>query len=64
MNGIFHEKWIGRGGPVAWLPRSPDLTSRACTKITPQMMAEVRQSFYQRINKCLQVEGHDFEHLL
>ena len=26
MNEIFDEKWIGRGGPVAWPPRSPDLT--------------------------------------
>ena len=24
---IFDEKWIGRGGSVAWPPRSPDLTS-------------------------------------
>ena len=69
---FFNEKWIGRGGPVAWPPRSPDLTSpdyflwsfvqeqvmavapttpddmkeiirRACTEITPQMLAEVRQ---------------------
>ena len=31
---------------------------RACTKITPQMLAEVRRSFHQRISKCLQVEGH------
>ena len=37
---------------------------RACTEITPQMLAEVRQSFHQRINMCLQVEGHHFEHLL
>ena len=37
---------------------------RACTKITPQMLAEVRQSFHQRINKCLQVEGHHFKHFL
>lgn len=22
----FDNKWIGRGGPVAWPPRSPDLT--------------------------------------
>ena len=90
MNEIFDEKWIGRGGPVAWPPRSPDLTSplwgfvkervmavapttpddmkerirRACTEITTQMLAEVRRSFHQRINKCLQVEGHHFEHLL
>ena len=27
INEIFDEKWIGRGGPVAWSPRSPDLTS-------------------------------------
>ena len=27
MNDIFDEKWIGRGGPVAWPPPSPDLTS-------------------------------------
>ena len=27
MNGIFDEKWIGRGGPVAWSSRSTDLTS-------------------------------------
>ena len=37
---------------------------RVCTEITPQMMAEVRLSFHQQINKCLQVEGHHFEHLL
>ena len=27
MNKIFDEKWIGRGGPVAMPPCSPDLTS-------------------------------------
>ena len=37
---------------------------RARTEITPQMLAEVRRSFHQRINNCLQVEGHHFEHLL
>ena len=36
----------------------------ACTEITPQMLAEVRRSFHQRINKCLQVKGYHFEHLL
>ena len=93
MNEIFDEKWIGQGGPVAWLPRSTDLTSpdyfswdfvkehvmavapttpddmkerrrRACTEITRQMLAEVRRSFHQLINKCLQVKGHHFEHFL
>ena len=28
INEIFNEKWIGRGGPIAWPPRSPDLTSQ------------------------------------
>ena len=93
MNEIFDEKWKGRGGPVAWPPRSPDLTSpyyflwgfvkervmavastmpddkterirRACTEITLLMLAEVRRSFHQRINKCLQFEGRHVENLL
>ena len=93
MNEISDEKWIGRGGPVAWSPRSPDPAAlnyflwcsvkervmaekptmpglikerirRACTEIIPQLLAEVGRSFYQRINKWLQVEGHNFEHLL
>ena len=93
INEIVDEKWIGRGGPVAWPPCSRDLTSPeyflwsfvkervmavapttpddmkerirlVFTEITPQMLAEVRRSFYQQINKCLQVEGHHFEHLL
>lgn len=25
LNDVFGQKWIGRGGPVAWPPRSPDL---------------------------------------
>ena len=37
---------------------------RACTEITPQMLADVRRSFHRRINKCLQVKGHHFEYLL
>ena len=26
LNNIFPNGWIGRGGPVQWPPRSPDLT--------------------------------------
>jgi hypothetical protein len=26
LNRKFSEKWIGRGGPITWPPRSPDLT--------------------------------------
>jgi hypothetical protein len=24
-NNNHHDRWIGRGGPTAWPPRSPDL---------------------------------------
>ena len=26
LNNVFPNRWIGRGGPVQWSPRSPDLT--------------------------------------
>ena len=26
LNESFPNRWLGRGGPVAWAPRSPDLT--------------------------------------
>ena len=26
LNESFTNRWLGRGGPVAWPPRSPDLT--------------------------------------
>jgi hypothetical protein len=25
LNNTYHDRWIGRGGPTAWPPRSPDL---------------------------------------
>jgi hypothetical protein len=25
FNNTYHDRWIGRGGPSAWPPRSPDL---------------------------------------
>ena len=53
---------------MAVAPATPDdmkkRIHRACTEITPQMLAEVRRAFHQRIDKFLQVEGHHFEHLL
>ena len=30
LNEIFPNRWLGRGGPVAWPPRSPDLTPLDC----------------------------------
>jgi hypothetical protein len=26
LNKKFDDRWIGRGGPISWAPRSPDLT--------------------------------------
>lgn len=26
LNQCFPQRWIGRGGPIAWPPRSPDIT--------------------------------------
>jgi len=26
LNNQFPDRWIGRGGPIRWAPRSPDLT--------------------------------------
>ena len=53
---------------MAVAPTTPDdmkeRIHRACTEIKPQMWAEVRRYFHQRIIKCLQVKGHHFEHLL
>jgi hypothetical protein len=25
LSNTYHDRWIGRGGPTAWPPRSPDL---------------------------------------
>jgi len=30
LNESFHNRWLGRGGPVAWALRSPDLTLLDC----------------------------------
>jgi len=30
LNREFSDRWIGRGGPMPWPPRSPDLTPFFC----------------------------------
>ena len=86
-------RWIGRGGPVPWPARSPDLTSPdfflwghlkgqvykelpttpdnmkeririACRNINRDVLLRTVQSFAVRIEKCIEVHGHHFEHLL
>ena len=45
---------------MAVAPNTPDdmkeRIRRACTEMTPQVLAEVRRSFHYRINKFLQVK--------
>ncbi|XP_025270745.1 uncharacterized protein LOC112639812 [Camponotus floridanus] len=89
----FNGRWIGRGGPVNWPARFPDLTSpdfylwgyiksevykevptsrenmmqrirNACAKISPDVLRSCVRSMEVRINKCIEVEGRQFEHLL
>lgn len=93
LNAAFPGRWIGRGGPAAWPPRSPDITPLdfflwghlkqvvyatptttkedlqarirdACEAITPELLATVRRSLMERIQRCIGVEGRHFEHFL
>lgn len=36
----------------------------ACAQITPETLLSCVQSFQARINKCIEVGGHHFEHLM
>lgn len=89
----YNERWIGRGGPVAWPPRSPDITpldffvwgyikeivystpvttreelieriENAAHTITPEHLANVRQSVIRRCQLCIDQNGGHFEQLL
>jgi transposase len=94
LNQIFPEKWIGRGGPIEWPPRSPDLNpldfflwgflksivytveppqnqqeledriENACKMVTPEMLWNVQNELRRRVNKCVEMRGQQFEHLL
>jgi transposase len=93
LNQAFPETWIGRRGPVAWPPRSPDLTPldfffwgfikhivfasqptdlndlkkkivRACARVTPQILNNVRNNLFRRLNLCHSMRGIHFEHLI
>ena len=93
LNNNYHDRWIGRAGPINWPARSPDLTPpdfflwgylkekvyceipttpdnmkacirNACARIGRDMLLRTNQSFIHRVGKCIEVEGHHFEHLL
>ena len=88
-------RWIGRGGPVAWPPRSPDLTpldfylwgamedmvyatpvpspedliarvvmAGEAIRQDPGVFGRIRASWLERCQKCVEVNGSHFEHLL
>lgn len=90
---MFGEQWIGRGGPVEWPPRSPDMTvldfwlwgylkekvyrtapttredmkdriRRECQLLGEEEVKRAVQNTYTRLEKCLEVQGRHFEHIL
>lgn len=91
----FGNMWIGRGGPVPWPARSPDLNpldfsfwgfmknevyaveihneeqlwirimeSADRFRNNPGTFQRCRQSLRRRMEKCIEVQGQQFEHLL
>lgn len=91
----FGNTWIGRGGPVPWPARSPDLNpldfsfwgfmknevyaveihneeqlwirimeSADRFRNNPGIFQRCRQSLRRRMEKCIEVQGQQFEHLL
>ena len=44
LNESFPNRWLGRGGPVAWPPRSPDLTLVYETKVDSRAALRCRVS--------------------
>ena len=56
---LFPGKWIGRGGPVAWPPRSPDLTPLdfllwgVIKEIVYRLKPTTRQDMKRRIREAI-----------
>ena len=36
----------------------------ACRSVTPEMLRRVRESIQKRLQKCIEVDGRQFEHLI
>ncbi|KAJ8950453.1 hypothetical protein NQ318_010331 [Aromia moschata] len=53
LNTTIPDRWIGRGSQMPWLAQSPDFNPLDfCTVVN------------KRVHKCIEVNGHHFEHLL
>jgi len=95
LNQVFPNRWIGRGGPRPWPPRSAEITPPDfflwgamdrliyATPVPSEedlvarivmagevirrkegIFADMRAAWEARINKCIEVNGHQIEHLL
>lgn len=95
LNVTFRNRWIARGGPVAWPARSPDLNPldffvwgylkslvyqtpvenvaelrerivNGCNVIRqiPGVFERVRVSLSNRLDRCIDMNGGHFEHML
>jgi len=38
--------------------------NKICTSVTPEILFRIRQNFVRKINKCLDVNEHQFKHLI
>ena len=93
LDNHFPNRWIVRGGPIRWAPRSPDLTplgfflwghvksniyktrvknltelkrriNNEIKSISKETLSDVFSNIVKRMNLCISVDGHHFEHLL
>ena len=66
LNGRFREKWIGRGGPIQWPARSPDLNpldfflwGHLKNKVYKQEHNDVESLRNQIIIKCNEIKTNN-----
>ena len=65
LNESFLNRWLGRGGPVACSPWSPDLTPLDYhIRNHSDYTASATQSLLMRAENCIATGGEHFEQLL
>ena len=63
LNESIPNRWLGRGGPVAWPPRLPDLTPLD-KRNHPNNTGSATQSLLMRAENCIAAGGGHFQQLL
>uniref|UniRef100_A0A2H1WMQ9 SFRICE_037792 n=1 Tax=Spodoptera frugiperda TaxID=7108 RepID=A0A2H1WMQ9_SPOFR len=68
LSVMLEDRWIGRLGPQAWPPRSPDLTPldffvglREHSNEDPTMMPRLHAETYRRARLCIEMNAAQFE---